>query len=186
MKDKNGRTNLSPLAQLGAAFSTGIVLVNTELPFRILVGGALLSTFGCVLFLVLSSDRSATVTLLIAFVFCGGTLASLEMRPIGLTRVKRLFDERVIMPDDPVEVTGVLQRNVEVSWDALYLILKVERIRVGGCDRDATGVVSLMTPIPTDRDLLKELQLRYGARIRVMTKPGACRSVSQSGRFFVH
>ncbi|HEY5884135.1 MAG TPA: ComEC/Rec2 family competence protein [Pyrinomonadaceae bacterium] len=169
MKDNNCRTNLSPLAQLGAAFCTGILLINTELPFRILMGSALLSTFGCALFLVFSSDRAATVALLLAFVFCGGTVASLEMRPIGPTRVKRLFDEQVIMPDAPVEVTGVLQRNVEVSWDALYLILKVEQIRVSDCDRDATGVVSLVTPVPTDTELLKGLQLRYGARIRAVT-----------------
>ena len=166
----NCRTNLFPLAQLGAVFSSGILLSKIELPVRLLVVVALLSTFGCALFLVVNYVRSATASLFLAFVFCGGLLAALETRPAEPNRVKRLIDDRLINPGDPVEVTGILQRNAEISWDALYLTVSVERISVGGCDRSATGVVSLRSPVSSNIGLVQELQLRYGARIRVMTR----------------
>ena len=164
------RTNLFPLAQLGAAFSSGILLSNTELPFHVVLVCALLGTIGCALLVLLQRITTASVLLFLAFGFCGCTLATLERRPAQQNRLKRLLDERVIAPGAPVEVTGVLQQNPEVSWHALYFTIKVERLGVSGCDRPVSGVVSLMVPASGDRSLLQELQLRYGARIRVMTK----------------
>ena len=161
-------TNLFPLAQLGVVLSAGILLSNTELPLPLVAGGALLNTLSCLLFLILNRTRLATVFLLCAFLFCGGTLALLELRPVHTNRVKRLLEERVIAPGQPLEVTGVLQRNVEVSWDALYLTLNVERIKAHGFERDVSGVVSLRAP--NDSAQLRKLQLRYGARVRVFTK----------------
>lgn len=170
-RNDNCQTNLFPLAQLGAAFCGGILLSNTELPLRALVGCALFSTLGCALLLLFQRGTPATVLLFLAFVFCGSALATVERRPVEHNRVKRLFDERMITPDDPVEVTGLLQRNPEISWDALYFTINVERISVSGCDRSATGAVSLMAPVTGDRgSLLPQLQLRYGARIRVITR----------------
>ena len=169
-RNDNCQTNLFPLAQLGAAFSGGILLSSTELPFHLILVCALFSTFGCLLLLSLQRITTATVFLFLAFVCCGSALALLERRPAEQTRVKRLLDERVITPGDPVEVTGTLQQNPEVSWHALYLTIKVERIVVSGCDRAATGVISLIVPVSRPSGLLEELQMRYGARIRVMTR----------------
>ena len=168
-RNDNCRTNLFPLAQLGAAFCGGILLSNTELPLRFLAGCALFSTVGCALLLLLRRATPATFLLFLAFVFAGSTLAVLESRPAGKDRVKRLLDERVIKPGDPVEVTGVLQQNPEISWHALYFTIKVERIAVSEGDRPSTGVVSLMVPVSGHSSHLQELQLRYGARIRVIT-----------------
>ena len=169
-RNENCRTNLFPLAQLGAAFSSGILLSNTELPFHFVLVCALFSAFGCALLLLLKRITLASVSLFLAFAFCGSTLAALERRPAHQDRVKRLLDERVITPGAPVEVTGVLRQNPEVSWHAHYFTINVERIVVSGCDRSASGVVALMVPVSGDSGLLRELQLRYGARIRVMTK----------------
>ena len=169
-RNDNCHTNLFPLAQLGAAFSSGILLSNTELPFHFVLVCALLSTFGCVLLLLLKRITLASVSLLMAIVFCGSALAALERRPADQNSVKRLLNDRVFTPGSPVEVTGVLQQNPEVSWHALYFTIRVERIVVGGCDRSSSGVVALMVPVSGESGLLQKLQLQYGARIRVMTK----------------
>ncbi|HKO45093.1 MAG TPA: ComEC/Rec2 family competence protein [Pyrinomonadaceae bacterium] len=168
-RNDNCRTNLFPLAQVAAAFSGGILLSNTELPLHFLAVCALFGTFGCALLVLLQRVTPATFLLLLAFVFAGSTLAELENQPARQDRVKRLLDERVIKPGDPVEVTGVLQQNPEISWHAVYFTINVERIGVGRSDRPATGVISLMAPVSGNSSHLQELQLRYGARIRVMT-----------------
>ena len=168
-RNDNCQTNLFPLAQLAAAFCGGILLSNTEPPLRFLAGCALFSTVACVLLLLLRRATSATFLLLLAFVFAGSTLAALERRPPEQKRLKRLLDEGVITPGDPVEVTGVLKQNPEISWHALYFTINVERISVSGDDRPVTGVVSMMARVSGHSSHLKQLQLRYGARIRVMT-----------------
>ena len=115
-RNDNCRTNLFPLAQLAAAFCGGILLSNTEPPLHFLAVCALFTTVGCTLLLLLRRPTPATFFLFLAFVFAGSTLAALECRPSGQNRLKRLLDERVITPGDPVEVTGVLQQNPESSW----------------------------------------------------------------------
>ncbi|HKO60430.1 MAG TPA: DNA internalization-related competence protein ComEC/Rec2 [Pyrinomonadaceae bacterium] len=169
MNQKKRRANVFPLAQLGAAFCGGILLSETRLSFGLVLAGALLGTLVCTLLLILDRIRAAAVSLLLAFVFCGGTLGLLETRAIEPDRVKRLFQDHVITPGEPVEVTGVLQRNVEISWDALHVTINVERISAAGCERPATGVVALTAPISTDTHRLERLHLRHGARIRLMT-----------------
>lgn len=163
--------NYFPLAELAAAFAAGVLLRHTSASFTLIVGGAILSTFSGLAFLVCNRTRLATVSLLVAFMFCGGTLAFLEMRPPEPNRVKKLLEDGVIIKSGgPVEITGLLQRNPEVSWESIYLTLRVERISVNGSDRSASGLVTLIAPIPIKREELRDLQLRYGARIRVMTR----------------
>ncbi len=169
MKNDYRRTNLFPLAQLSAAFSAGILLSNISVPAPLFIGCAVLSTFGCFTFLICKRPLLATVSLFLAFTGCGATLALLELRSPESTRVKRLLDDALVKPGQPVEITGVLQRNPETSWDSVYLTFRVEQISINGSDQQATGVVSLVAPAPTDRQSLEELQVRYGARVRVMT-----------------
>ena len=169
VKNDHRRTNLFPLAQLGAAFSVGILLSHTNVPYLLLAGGAVLAALGCFTFLICKRHLLATVLLILAFTCCGATLALLELRPPDSSRVKRLLEDGLIKPGQSVEITGVLQRNPETSWDTVYLTFRVERISINGVEQRATGVVSLVAPAPTDLQPLKELQLRYGARVRVMT-----------------
>ena len=166
----NCQTNLFPLAQLGAALCCGIALSNFEVPLHVLVVCALVSSFGSGLLLFLQRVTPAVFLLFLASIFCGCTLAALEKRPAEQDRVKRLFAEGVITPGGPVEVTGVLLRNPEISWHSLYFTIEVERIGISGRDQPATGVVYLMAPASGPNTPIQELQLRYGARVRLMTK----------------
>ncbi|MDQ5844575.1 MAG: ComEC/Rec2 family competence protein, partial [Acidobacteriota bacterium] len=78
--------------------------------------------------------------------------------------------EGSIAVGEPIEITGVLEREPEVARQRLYLTLRVERIRVKGAEREASGVVALLaTPSSSNRNELQRLELRYGVRIRAMT-----------------
>jgi competence protein ComEC len=169
LKDFAGRTNVLPLAQLAAGFAVGILLAQTDAPIQLVMLGAVFSTALTVTCLTVNRSQLAAVSLFIAVMFCSATLALLEMRTPEPERVKRLLEDGVVAPTAVVEVTGVLQRNPESSWNNLYLIISVERIRLNKSDLKASGLVTLIAPVPPD-ERMDYLELRYGARIRFMTK----------------
>jgi competence protein ComEC len=162
---------LYPLAQLAVAFAGG-VLAGQYAGFA--VSSSLWMAVVCSLVafaaVIRGSKRIAAVFVTIAFLFSGSTLASLEKKNIATDRLKRLLDDGSIAVGEPLEVTGVLERDPEVARQRLYLTLRVERIRVKGVEREASGIVALLaTPGENNRDELRRLELRYGARIRAMT-----------------
>ncbi|HEY0728940.1 MAG TPA: ComEC/Rec2 family competence protein [Pyrinomonadaceae bacterium] len=73
-----------------------------------------------------------------------------------------------------VVVTGVLVGPPEVGRDRMYLTLSVERLDVDGFSRSSAGVVSLLAPFrdESSEQEYRKLQLRYGARVRVVTSFG--------------
>jgi competence protein ComEC len=170
VKNDNRQTNLFPLALLATGFAVGILLGQTTAPFALILCVAILCALSAFIFLVCNRKQLATVSLLLAFTFCGSTLTLLETRMPAPERIKRLLEEGVIKSGGPIEITGVLQRNPEVSWQSVYLTLGVERLRLNESDVTASGVVTLSAPVPADREELQGLELRYGARIRVMTR----------------
>lgn len=113
-----------------------------------------------------------TLFIALAFAFAGATLALLEERGVAANRVQRFYDEGVIDGDAPVEVTGVLTSAPEYAPDGFYLTLRVEKIRFGEDERAASGVVWLYAPVRdgATRDRYEALELRYGARVQVMTR----------------
>ncbi len=87
-------------------------------------------------------------------------------------RVQRLYDDGTIKSGEPVEVTGVLERAPEAAPDGFYLTLDVEKLRYKDEERALSGQISLFAPV-RDRAAQAEyeiLELRYGARVRVMTE----------------
>ena len=104
---------------------------------------------------------------------------------VPANQIKRLINEGAVSVGEPVELTGVLERDPEVAPERLYLQLKVERIRARAdkqtsadktaqsesVEREASGVVMLLAAVAS-KPIAQEfaaLDLRYGARIRVMT-----------------
>ena len=119
----------------------------------------------------------------IAVLFLGATLASIEKSKVPVNQIKRLINEGAVAVGEPVELTGVLERDPEIASERLYLQLRVQRIRSRAIklsaetaqsesvEREASGVVTLLAVIPT-KSIAQEfdqLDLRYGARISVMT-----------------
>jgi competence protein ComEC len=113
----------------------------------------------------------ACVTLVTAFFFAGAALMILEKGSVAGGRVERLYEDGVIESGSPVEVTGVVEREPEPAPDGFYLALKVEKLRFKDEEREASGRVLLFAPV-LDVGTKAEyelLELRYGARVRVMT-----------------
>jgi competence protein ComEC len=82
-----------------------------------------------------------------------------------------LSEEAAIAVGEPLEITGVLERDPEIGPQSLYLNLRVEKMRQKTSEREASGIVELVAAVPnevTQREF-DQLDLRYGARIRVMT-----------------
>src|SRR5713101_7152922 len=166
----------NPLTVLGFALALGILaghslahLWSPLLPPGIAVGVVLVIV--SVWFLANGKLLLATLSVVGAF-FCAGLVLSLiDSRPIATDRIARLQDEGVIAPGDPVELTGVVFGEPEAAPQSFYLTLKAERIRFKGVERDASGTVFLLAPV-REQKVAREyeaLQLRHGARVRVMT-----------------
>jgi len=162
-----------PLAQLAAAFALGILaalLFGSPLP--LVVSTAALTTLIAVTALLRRKMKLAIVFVILAMVLVGSSLASIEKTRVPANQLKRLLDQGAIAVGEPVEITGVLESDPEVAPERLYLNLRVEVIRVRGTQREASGVIVLLAPI-SSKSIEQEfdlLDLRYGARIRVMTR----------------
>jgi competence protein ComEC len=160
-----------PLLILAGAIALGI-LVAPALPF----GLKTTVFFSVVIFLLtlwllgLGRFSAATLTLCLCFVCAGAVDRTLDDTLISTTRIKSLYEAGVLTANDPIEVTGVLEREPEPSPDGLHLTLRVEEADVRNIRTPASGLVGLwaMTSVPEVRAEYEALDLRYGTRLRVM------------------
>ena len=161
-----------PLAQLAVAFSLGICFTNyfpTRL-FALLVAGGV-CTAAALAAVLKQRLLIAGVALLLATGCAGATLAVQESRAEQHNDLSGFRGRQVV-------ITGVLRGPVEAGRDRLYLTLDAERLGVdgasgdGGATQSVSGVVSLVVPLQTteSEEEWRRLQLRYGARIRVVAK----------------
>ena len=161
-----------PLAPLAAAFALGIlVALLFGIPLPPVVSIAALTTLLAVIALLGRKVKLAKVFVILTMLFVGSSLAAIEKARVPPNQLKRLVDQGAIPVGEPVEITGVLQSDPEAAPERLYLNLRVEVIRVRGAQRDASGVIVLLAPISSKsiEQEFAELDLRYGARIMVMT-----------------
>ena len=147
-----------PLAQLAVAFSAGICAANYfSTPFVVLwIVGAVCAAV-VVVALVKRRLSVAGVALLVAFGVAGATLATKERRE-QRNELGQFVGKQVV-------VTGVLSRPPELGRDRFYLTVDVERLDADGFERSVSGVISLLAPFE-----YRGLELRYGTRVRVVTK----------------
>jgi competence protein ComEC len=165
--------NYYPLAIAAACFSCGILIAHAIQLF------ALIISVVCGLFMLCATTiffqrrkfNFATLCILISFTCAGAASLILERKSIDENRVRRFYDENIIASGDPVELTGVVERMPEPAPDGFFLTLRVERLRARETERTASGYVRLFAPV-RDRAALaryENLELRHGARMRVMT-----------------
>ncbi len=187
-----------PLALLAAAFSLGIFTASFfKLSLSVLVSVALAFSLLAIIALLIPRKRGfATILITLAIGSLGASLAAIERVAVPANQLKRLIDQGVIGVGDPVELTGVLEREPEMSPERLYFQLRVEAIRfvcrspARPCpqtpkvnpesvaappqteEQQVSGVVMLLAAIPS-KSIAQEfdrLDLRYGARLRVVTR----------------
>ena len=69
----------------------------------------------------------------------GATLESIENSEVPANQLRSLLDKGAVAIGEPVELTGVLERDPELAPDRLYLQLRLERIRSRSTASDAPG-----------------------------------------------
>ena len=163
----------NPLAILAVAFAGGILVFHFRQlsPLWPLSGAALFSVLE-IWSLRRRAYLTASIWLLLIAGCRGAMLANLEQQRAPANQIKRLFEKGEIVSGDPVELTGMLDGPPETAPDGLYLKLRVDKIRLRDVERAAAGVVELLAS-ERDRATHAEyhaLELRYGARLRVMVR----------------
>ncbi|HEX3086459.1 MAG TPA: ComEC/Rec2 family competence protein, partial [Pyrinomonadaceae bacterium] len=167
------RVARQPLVAIGLSLAIG-VLIHHAIENSSLAIGFIVTSIALLLFAIRIRERVALLaaaSLLLAFMSAGYVLAFVEHRSVAANRIVRMFENGLITSDEPVEVTGQLVGEPESIPDGFYLEIKTEQLRGRGLERSATGTVLLLAH-QTDQSARKEydgLQLRHGARIRVMT-----------------
>lgn len=169
----------NPLVLLAGAFTCGVfggLYLAVPISHSISTTG-LLSLLAATS-LLKRKTRLATTLITLTMLLVGFVLASIEKNYVPANQLKRVLTERsgivgegTIAVGDPVEVTGVLQRDPELAQGRLYMFLKVQELRYRGTVRDVSGEVVLLAPISNTsvEQTFADLDLRYGARIRAMT-----------------
>nr|MBA3241336.1 ComEC/Rec2 family competence protein [Acidobacteriota bacterium] len=84
-----------------------------------------------------------------------------------------LYESSQAVSGEPLELTGVLERAPEVAPDGLLFTLRVEAMRRGTAESAASGRVEFFAPVRDARAGREygALELRRGARVRVMSSP---------------
>src|SRR5215208_2533917 len=137
---------LSPGRQPFLYFATGLVsgiLMDrwAEPPRWVFITLTAASILLSIKFIAGKKSAAATISLIIAFAAIGALLSAGERNGVSHSRLKHLFDEQTFTPDDPVEITGLLQSPPEPAPGAYYLDLESEKLRLRDEDRQATGRV---------------------------------------------
>lgn len=162
-----------PLAQLACAFAVGILagtFLNNSL-WLFISCGALMSV-GAIAALLKQKLQLATTLVLFGALCLGSAFAIIEKSKLPPNQLRRLLDEGTIKVGERVELTGVLEQEPELAPERLFLRLRVRRIRAGNTEMQTSGVIMLLARVvPKSNELeFEELDLHYGARLRVMTR----------------
>jgi competence protein ComEC len=162
-----------PLAALAAAFATGVLFshLNSAPPIPCIALATALSA-SAIFAAIKNRDMAATRLVVLAFVFAGASLSSVESEAArAATRLRSFYERGEVAPGEPVEVTGVLERAPEIAPDGLLLSLRIEALRYRTDERRCAGRVELFAPVRGAHDAAQydSLELRRGARVRVMT-----------------
>jgi competence protein ComEC len=171
-----GSLTQSPLLVLAVMNAAAIALSHyfpfqSKSAFVIVVAAGTSLTFVAGAFLIKHKTILASAFLITAFFCTGLVLSFVERRPAATNRISQMYDAGLFRYGDPVELTGVLFGQPEPAPDRFYLTLKVERISFKGSERDACGTVLLLAHLGEDqvREEYEALELRHGARVRVLT-----------------
>jgi competence protein ComEC len=165
-----------PLLILAASLAAGIllgrfvVIDSSALRFAAALIIPLLMIVSLI-FLRCKQAMAATLIITAAFFISGFSLVLIENQSVGPTRIKRMFDEQVLAPGEPVELSGVILGSIDSAPDGFYVRIKSEIVHARAVDREASGEVLLMAHAANadTRAAYHQLELRHGARVRVMT-----------------
>jgi competence protein ComEC len=111
------------------------------------------------------------VCVVAAFAASGIALAVVERDTRPRNRLSQFYEQEFITADDPVELTGTVDGPPERAPDRIFLRVRAQSIQFKQSEYSCSGTVLLTANIADDerRRAFDALELRHGARIRVMT-----------------
>ncbi len=165
-----------PLAFLSGTFALGIVVAQLTfseshrrfLLLMFLGIGALTSVSSLVALsrrLLLPANGFAAL----AFLCCGATLLLIEKQPAKENSIKHLIETGLIKTTDPVELSGAIVTPPQFSPEGVHFDFRVDSLRHQNTDRAVSGRVSLAAKSIFTTAEYELLELRHGAKLRVMT-----------------
>ena len=170
------RFSQTPLLLLAIALATGILAGHFVAPksSAVLASAIAVAALTSLLLPYLIATRRYAIAgsaLVAAFVSVGFLFSLIDSRPIAPNRIARMLDEGAIASGEPVELAGVVSGEPEPAPESFYLTMKAESISLKGSEHNAAGTVFLLVPV-RDEQVQRDydaLELRHGARVRVMT-----------------
>jgi competence protein ComEC len=170
--DKKQSFSLFPLCWLASATACGILAANW---FGVQFAVWLILLIFAAAFAVFQLKRenlpAAAASSLAAFFFLGAALFGIEQQSIAPNRLQKIYGAGEITAETSLELTGVLQNEPETTIGGAYLTIKTEKINYKGAEKIASGALRVFVPLNTaeaSKDY-ENLELRYGARISILT-----------------
>jgi competence protein ComEC len=173
MSGSSSTSNFSeyPLVILAAAFALGVLLARlSHVPPSACVMLAALASASTLVVLLKRREVAAARLVVLAFACAGAALSSVESKAsVGGARLRGLYESGRIASAEPVELTGVLEREPELAPDGLLLSMRVEAVRRKSVETSCVGRVELFAPVRDARAaaMYHSLELRRGARVRL-------------------
>jgi competence protein ComEC len=159
-----------PLAQLAAAFATGIVFANYgRLPLSIsLPVGGVFSVVSAIS-LINRKERVAGLALLLAMSCAGAGIQALAKPSSATNTLKQILETEGIGEREAVVLTGFLDGPTEFARDRLYMNLSVDQIKFDQTEQIASGVVNILAVFRNRMQVedYRGLNLRHGDRVQV-------------------
>ena len=166
----------APLVVCAASLASGILIGHffnaDSSQFRIVIAvGLALLLLLAIIFVRRQRHGAGTLLVVATFLLSGISLSVNDYQRPDPSRIKRMFDDNALAVNEPVEMTAVIKGPVQSAPDGLYLVVRTESLRVRGSERAAAGDVLLLAHVasPEVRNEYQRLELRHGARLRVMT-----------------
>ena len=173
-----------PFLYLTTALVVGILVDRWIEPGVFQVSAlAVVSVVVSAILLLGKKDVLASVMLMIGIAAAGALLSLAERTEEPTSRLGRLYDSKIIGPDDPVVVTGTLAGPPEPAPGMFYLDLAAEQIRVRDEVRQVNGHARLViSPSGGEaQEAFRRLALEYGSRIRVLVRLERARAYANPG-----
>src|SRR5689334_15719198 len=112
---------LYPLTWLAISFAAGISLENRlGFSWTVYLSVCLISAIYSFIFL---KQKFVFIPLLLAFISLGALCFQVEKLSVAPNRLKVLYDSKIFISSEPIEITGVLQGKPELSAGGFFLTL---------------------------------------------------------------
>jgi competence protein ComEC len=163
----------APLFILSVASALGllcarIVASHPRAVFLVCAGLSALAGIFSILLLRRRRTTAAAMCVVAAFVVSGIALGVVEANTRPRNRLSQFYEQGIVASGDPVELTGTVDGPPERAPDRIFLRLKSEKIRFQQREQNCSGKVLLTARARDDQRGFEALELRHGARIRVM------------------